>query len=84
MQTLESRFLVGADFNAKHTIWRSRTYNPKGRELFKSIKFNKLQHLSTGERTYWPTNLNKTPDLLDFCVAKGIFRNGASVHSIFD
>jgi hypothetical protein len=31
-----------------------------------------LRHFSTGEPTYWPSDRNKLPDLLDFCVAKGI------------
>ena len=71
-QTLSNRFLVGGDFNAKHYLWGSRTINPKGRNLFKSLQTNKLSHLSTGEPTYWPTDMSKTPDVIDFCVTKGI------------
>jgi len=31
-----------------------------------------LKHLSTRQPTYWPSDPNKIPDLLDFCVTKGI------------
>ena len=30
-----------------------------------------LQYLSTGEPTYWPSDVDKTPDPVDFCVTKG-------------
>jgi hypothetical protein len=33
---------------------------------------NDLKHLSTGEPTYWSSDRNNLPDLLDFCVTKGI------------
>jgi len=28
-------------------------------------------HLSSGEQTYWPSDPNKLPDLLDFFITKG-------------
>ena len=27
------------------------------------------------EPTYWPTDMNKTADLLDFCVTKSVLKN---------
>jgi hypothetical protein len=36
-----------------------------------------LNHISTGEPTYWPSDWKKLPDLLDFCVTKGIPHNSA-------
>jgi hypothetical protein len=33
---------------------------------------NNLKHLSTGEPTHWPSDRNKLPDVVDFCVTKGI------------
>ena len=70
--SLGSRFLVGGDFNAKHSLWGSRTFNPKGRELHKCIQTRKLKHVSTGQPTYWPSDPNKYPDVIDFCICKGI------------
>ena len=73
--TLGNRFIAGGDYNAKHQEWGSRLNTTRGRELLKAIKNKNLSHLSTGEPTYWPTDMNKIPDLLDFCVTKGISKN---------
>lgn len=67
-----NKFIAGGDFNAKHTFWGSRLTSPKGRELFKSITKLRISPLSAGGPTYWPTDTNKTPDLLDFYLYKGI------------
>ena len=80
-KSLGSRFIVGGDFNAKHSLWGSRTINPKGRQLFNSIQANNLQHISTGEPTYWPSDLNKFPDVIDFCVTKGVPSQHCLAHS---
>jgi hypothetical protein len=45
---------------------------------------NDLKHLSTGEPTYWPSDRNKLPDLVDFCVMKGIPQDFAVAKSCFD
>jgi hypothetical protein len=36
------------------------------------VKNNNLKHLPTRQPTYWPSDPNKIPDLVDFCVTKGI------------
>lgn len=79
--SLGGRFLVGGDFNAKHTCWGSRLTTPKGRELYKAMKNQQLEVLSTGEPTYWPTDVNKTPDLIDFFVFNGLSHNYLSIKS---
>lgn len=38
----------------------------------RSIDENKQYFLSNGKPSYWPTDRNKTPDLLDFFVYKGL------------
>jgi hypothetical protein len=45
---------------------------------------NNLKHLPTGEPTYWPSDRNKLPDLVDFCVTKGIPQDFAAAKSCFD
>jgi hypothetical protein len=70
--TLAHRFIAGGDYNSKHTDWGSRLTSPRGRELNKTITSSNYKHISTGEPTYWPTDMNKLPDLVDFCVTKGI------------
>jgi hypothetical protein len=44
-------------------------------ELYQTIQEKQLEILSTGEPTYWPTDINKTPDLLDFFIFKGLLHN---------
>ncbi|KOX74626.1 hypothetical protein WN51_13060, partial [Melipona quadrifasciata] len=59
-----------------------------------SIKFEKVflqstsveikdayNHISTGEPAYWSTDPRKTPDLLDFFIAKGISLSQVEVNS---
>jgi hypothetical protein len=45
---------------------------------------NDLKHLSTGEPTYWPSDMNKLPDLVDFCATKGIPQDFPVANSCFD
>lgn len=71
-QTLGNRFLACGDYNAKHQMWGSRLTTTKGRQLFSAIKSLHLNVTYPNTPTYWPTDLNKIPDLIDFCVSKGI------------
>jgi hypothetical protein len=57
--TLGQRFLVGGDYNAKHSHRGSLLTTPSGRELFKDIQTNNLSHVSNGEPTYWPSDRRK-------------------------
>jgi len=82
--TLGHRFIAGGDYNAKHLHWGSRLVTSRGRELFKVMESNNLQQLSTGEPTYWPTDRRKIPDVIDFCVTKGIARNYLEAKSCLD
>lgn len=45
---------------------------------------NNYKYLSTGEPTYWPTYRNNIPDLLDFCITKGISQEYPRATSCFD
>uniref|UniRef100_A0A0A9XZ61 Putative RNA-directed DNA polymerase from transposon X-element n=1 Tax=Lygus hesperus TaxID=30085 RepID=A0A0A9XZ61_LYGHE len=68
-------FIIGGDFNAKHEFWGSRTRNPKGVQLFTAVQETKCNFHSGGGPTYWPTDVNKVPDLLDFFIVKGVSGN---------
>lgn len=83
-KTLGSKFIAGGDYNAKHSLWGSRLTTTKGRELAKAIRTNNLNWISTGEPTYWPSDRNKTPDLIDFCVTKGIDTAKVKAESCLD
>lgn len=82
--SLGNKFIAGGDFNAKHTQWGCRLVTTRGRELLKSMRNNNLNHVSTAEPTYWPTDRSKTPDLLDFCIIKGISSKYIKATSCFD
>ena len=71
-ETIGDRFIIGGDFNAKHTHWGSRLITPKGRQLFKSAEDCGCEFVSTGKPTYWPTDTGEKPDLIDFFVVKKI------------
>ncbi len=81
---LGQKFILGGDFNAKHTNWGSRLTNSKGRALFSAIEEKKLSYLSTGEPTYWPTDPNKIPNLINFFITKGIDNKRCKVESSYD
>lgn len=81
---LGGKFIIGGDWNAKHTDWGSRLITPKGRNLLTAIANSNCSHLSTGEPTYWPTDPNRLPDLLDFFILKGIALNYINIESNLD
>jgi endonuclease/exonuclease/phosphatase (EEP) superfamily protein YafD len=83
-QTLGPKFLVGGDYNSKHTLWSSRLTTTKGRELAKVIQEKNYSFLSTGTPTYCPTDGNKIPDLLDFFVTNGISSKYTEMPSSYD
>jgi exonuclease III len=82
--TLRRRFIAGGGYNAKHTDWGSRLITPRGHEVLKTIERNNLKHLSMGNPTYWPSDRNKLPDLVDFCVTKAIPQVFAVAQSCLD
>lgn len=83
-KTLGNRFIAGGDYNAKHTRWGSRLITPKGRQLWQSISQANSSTLSTGHPTYWPTDRRKIPDLIDFCVIKGLNMEHLQTENNFD
>lgn len=78
------RFLIGGDWNAKHTNWGARLITPKGKNLLQALERQNCMYLSTNEPTYWPTDPRKIPDLLDFIILKGITTNYFKLESNFE
>jgi hypothetical protein len=83
-QTVGPKFIAGGDYISKHTLWGSRLITTKGRELSKVIQEHNYSFLSTGTPTYWPTDGNKIPDLLDFFVTNGISSTYTDIQSSYD
>jgi hypothetical protein len=75
LKCMGKRFIIGGDFNAKHTHWGSRLTTTKGRQLLEAVQSYKCETLSTGKPTYYPTDPNKVPDLIDFYIIKNISSN---------
>ena len=82
---LGPKFILGGDFNVKHTAWGSRLITPiKGNVLLSAINEGKCGFHSSGKPTYWPTDNKKVPDLIDFFISKGIKSNCATTEGIDD
>ncbi|PNF20186.1 hypothetical protein B7P43_G16736 [Cryptotermes secundus] len=82
--TLGNKCIAGGDYNSKHVLWGSRLTTTKGRELAKLMQEENYYYMSTGTPTYWPTDPQKTPDLLDFFVTKGLSSTYADVTPSFE
>ena len=83
-QMLGNNFIIGGDFNAKHTYWGSRLITTKGRKLYKSGRNFNCEFISTGSPTNWPSDPAKIPDVIDFFITKGINRKEVKVKSSDD
>jgi hypothetical protein len=70
-KTLGYRFKARGDYNAKKCLLGLLTHDYNRKRLHKPIR-NNLQHLSSREPTYWPSDTNRLPYLLDFCIIRGI------------
>jgi hypothetical protein len=57
----------------------SRLKNRKSGELYQAIQEKQLEILFTGESTYWPTDINKSPDLLDFFIFQGLSHDSLDI-----
>jgi hypothetical protein len=67
--------LLGGYYNAEHQYWGSSLISPKDRGLYQPIQEKYLEILSTGEPTYWPTDIKNISDLLDFFTSKRLSHN---------
>jgi hypothetical protein len=68
----------------ENTLWGSRLTTSKGRELAKLNQVKNYSYLSTGPPTYWLTDENKFPDLLDFFITNGISSIFTDLQSSYD
>jgi hypothetical protein len=69
---MNSHFIIGGDFNAKHTHWDSRLITTEDGELYKAVTDTGCEIVCTDKPTYWPTDPERIPDLIDFFVIKNI------------
>jgi hypothetical protein len=64
--------------------WGARLITPKGKNLLEAMNTQNCNYLSTGEPTYWPSDYNKLPDLLDFFIYKAITTNYIEIESNYE
>jgi hypothetical protein len=64
--------------------WGSRLTTTKGRELSKIIWNQQYFFLSTGTPTYWPSDPDKIPDLLDFYITSSISTSYMAIVPSYD
>ena len=78
------RFIIGGAFNAKHSHWGSRLITPKGKELLIASQETGCTILSSGKPTYWPTDPNKIPDIIDFFVMRKFSKSFIKIEDGYD
>jgi hypothetical protein len=66
------KWILGGDFNAKHSSWGSRLTSPQGCVLHRASQCYNCHPISTGSPTYWPTDRDKLLNVIDFFLAKGV------------
>lgn len=74
-QQTGERFIIVGDYNTKHVDWGSRLTITKGRELHNVIRELGCDYHFMEKPTYWPTDVNKIPDLLDFFITRKLSAN---------
>lgn len=83
-QSLSTHFIAGGDYNGKHPQWGSRSTNTRGRCLNDVIHSNNFQVHSQPNPTYWPSDPNRIPDILDFFISSGLGNISLSLHTLDD
>lgn len=78
---LGDSFIIGGDYNAKNTFWGSRITSVKGKELYLAGVEAKCDFHSSGSPTYWPSDVNKIPDIIDFFITRNISQNYIEVEN---
>ncbi len=69
---LGNHWILGGDFNAKHPSWGSHITSPRGRVIHTSTLQVNCHAVSSTSPTYWPSDPNKLPDIIDFFLVKGL------------
>ncbi|KAL1129569.1 hypothetical protein AAG570_012514 [Ranatra chinensis] len=82
--SLGPRFISGGDYNCKHLLWGCRLATPRGRILHRVITSQNYSFISPDSNTYWPSHINRLPDILDFFVTSGIRSVYSTAHVLHD
>ena len=64
--------IAAGDFNAKHTIWGSRSINTLGKNVNQFCFKNDLSVHTLSEFSHYPFNTKLKPDIIDFMISKNL------------
>ncbi|KAL4141647.1 hypothetical protein QTP88_004249 [Uroleucon formosanum] len=72
IMSLDNSIIMAGDLNAKHTNWGCRVSNPNGTKLLSFIANTPYAINAPNEPTYFPSDCNRQPDILDILLIKSI------------
>lgn len=64
LKSLGEKFILGGDFNAKHTHWGTRLVTTRGTKFLNAVIERGCNCHTIGKPTYWPTDVNQTSTYL--------------------
>ncbi|KAL4143777.1 hypothetical protein QTP88_006063 [Uroleucon formosanum] len=70
VMNLDNSIIMAGDLNAKHTNWGCRVINPNGTKLLSFIANTPYTIYAPNEPTYFPSDVNRQPDILDILLIK--------------
>ena len=77
LMNLYNNTIMAGDLNSKHINWGCRVSNPNGIKLQKYISTSACIVSAPSTPTYFPSDMNRLPDILDILVTKPIQFNVA-------
>ena len=66
------RVIMAGDLNCKHRDWNSRLTAPNGKRLRRIADSRRIQVIGPTQPTFYPSQRNAAPDVLDIAVIQGI------------
>ena len=81
---LGPRYIIGGDFNAKHPSWGSLTTSSRGKTLYKVLQHCGATGIPTPGPTYWPADIAKNPDVIDFFITRNLGLHSTQVTTLAD
>ncbi|KAL1454650.1 hypothetical protein WDU94_010864 [Cyamophila willieti] len=75
--------ILAGDLNCKHPAWFSVVSNPNGIKLFELMNQSDWVVSAPDEPTYFPTHMNRHPDVLDICPPRLKLINGPVNWDVF-
>ncbi|KAL4084515.1 hypothetical protein QTP88_027930 [Uroleucon formosanum] len=72
VMSLDNSVIIAGDLNSKHINWGCRVTNPNGSKLQAFIENTPFSISAPNTPTYFPTDINRLPDILDILIIKSV------------